>query len=322
MKELKNKKKLLVTLADENFVKQAKQLFSSVYWNAGWEGDYMLLAHEIPDEKLKWFKERNILVKQCQSIPTIQKDRDTKWPLTVFSKFYLFSPEFKKWDNIIFLDADMIVRASLDRLIEIKKFAAVKTIGWSLKYFFFCPKNKKDLYKNLIENYSLTENGFNTGLMVFNTSIIKKNTLSKLIYLAQLYNPLNFHSMEEPIFNLLFYKQWQKLPRVYNIYSDKTKGIIIHPVKSHYRPWDKASPLYKEWTNNLKKADLINLNQRPPAKEVWSNTKIGFYIIYLKIRDLFFYIFSQIDKLIGQFGLFLKKHWPKLYLQLKKLKKE
>ena len=46
------KKNLLVTLADENYIDRAKQLFSSVYFNAGWKGDYMLLAHEIPEEKL------------------------------------------------------------------------------------------------------------------------------------------------------------------------------------------------------------------------------------------------------------------------------
>ena len=41
----------MVTLADENYIDQAKQLFSSVYWNSGWKGDYMLLAHNIPESK-------------------------------------------------------------------------------------------------------------------------------------------------------------------------------------------------------------------------------------------------------------------------------
>jgi len=30
----KLKKNVLITLADENYIDQAKQLFSSVYWNA------------------------------------------------------------------------------------------------------------------------------------------------------------------------------------------------------------------------------------------------------------------------------------------------
>ena len=59
---------LLVTLADETYIDQAKQLFSSVYWNARWKGDYMLLSHNIPNEKLNWFKNKGILIKKCKSI--------------------------------------------------------------------------------------------------------------------------------------------------------------------------------------------------------------------------------------------------------------
>ena len=54
----KTKKNLLVTLAGKNYIKQAKQLFSSVYWNAGWKGDYMLLSYKIPEKELKWFKKK------------------------------------------------------------------------------------------------------------------------------------------------------------------------------------------------------------------------------------------------------------------------
>ena len=106
---MKDKKNLLVTLADRNYVEQARQLFSSVYWNAGWKGDYMLLAHEIPEEQLKWFREKGILIKKCKPFYD-KKGR----PKTVLSKFYLFTPYFKKWRNIIYLDADVIVRASLE----------------------------------------------------------------------------------------------------------------------------------------------------------------------------------------------------------------
>jgi hypothetical protein len=48
---------LLVAIADANHIDQAKQLFSSVYFNAGWKGDYMLMAHEIPEKELLWFRD-------------------------------------------------------------------------------------------------------------------------------------------------------------------------------------------------------------------------------------------------------------------------
>ena len=88
------KKNLLVTLADENYLERAKQLFSSVYWNAGWKGDYMLLAHEVPEEKLKWFRDKGILVKKCKAI---YNKEIVGWPTMVLSKFYLFTPYFKRW---------------------------------------------------------------------------------------------------------------------------------------------------------------------------------------------------------------------------------
>ena len=85
---MKNKKNLLVTLADENYIEQAKQLFSSVYHNSGWKGDYMLLSHEIPESKLKWFRDKGILVKKCESI-TNRNFRPFSDCLPIFKQDYL-----------------------------------------------------------------------------------------------------------------------------------------------------------------------------------------------------------------------------------------
>ncbi|HZL42655.1 MAG TPA: hypothetical protein VFD66_05190, partial [Verrucomicrobiae bacterium] len=57
-----------MTLADRNFLPQAKQLFSSVYWNAGWAGDYMLLAHEVPEDQLQWFQDKGILIRNVKPL--------------------------------------------------------------------------------------------------------------------------------------------------------------------------------------------------------------------------------------------------------------
>jgi hypothetical protein len=44
------KKNLLVTLATKDYILLAKQLFSSVYFNAGWKDDYMLLACQVSEK--------------------------------------------------------------------------------------------------------------------------------------------------------------------------------------------------------------------------------------------------------------------------------
>ena len=71
----------------------------------------MLLAHEIPEKDLKWFRDKGILIRKCDSL--IKKLEYTYWdyPSGALDKFYLFTPEFKKWKNIIvYLDADIIIR--------------------------------------------------------------------------------------------------------------------------------------------------------------------------------------------------------------------
>ena len=112
---IKNKK-LLVTLANESYLDQAKQLFSSVYFNAGWDGDYMLLAHDIPEEKLVWFRDKGILIKKCS--PIVRDNYKGIVSQAAFSKFYLFETDMKKWEKIIFLDGDIIVKNCLTDILE------------------------------------------------------------------------------------------------------------------------------------------------------------------------------------------------------------
>ncbi|MGA2418350.1 MAG: glycosyltransferase, partial [Candidatus Staskawiczbacteria bacterium] len=189
------KNNLLVTLADENFVDQAKQLFSSVYYNAGWKGDYMLLAYKIPDKDLEWFFNKGILVKKCEPIfkdNELQKlcdnspeDRSDEWPNIASSKFYLFTPEFKKWQNIIFLDADIIVRAPLDELTKVKGFSASYNRDFRLNTEFsekhqITTKDQQALYQKLKNSFNLKEKAFNSGVMAFNTKIIQEDKVNNL----------------------------------------------------------------------------------------------------------------------------------------------
>jgi len=339
---IKMKKNLLVTLADRNYIDQAKQLFSSVYWNAGWKGDYMLLAHEIPEKELKWFRDKGILIKKCK--PPYDKQFPI-WPSCVLNKFYLFTSYFKKWKNIIFLDADIIVRASLNELTKIKGFAAASA-GKLLKMFIGSlhariSKIDKQILKKLKENYDLKEHGFNTGVMAFSTDLIKKNTFSKLKKLFEFYNEVGA-AAEQPIINLLFYKKWIKLPTIYNINPcsinhyvnikpEKIKGIILH--FNRYRPWDPRNYFYKEWNYNLDKAELINLNKIPSNIKKWTKQEIKNYLLYLKKRQIKYsykYFFWKtnlytkrfIDKNIGLFGIFLKNNFPRLYFKIKRLENE
>lgn len=85
----------------------------------------MLLAYQIPEKELRWFKEKGILVKQCKPFHTERAKAKRPFNARISTlKFFLFTSEFKKWQNIIYLDSDIIVRAPLDALTKIKGFAA------------------------------------------------------------------------------------------------------------------------------------------------------------------------------------------------------
>jgi len=324
------KENLLVTLADRNYVEQAKQLFSSVYWNAGWKGDYMLLAHEIPEKDLKWFRDKGILIKKCKPL----YDKMTgSYPPVVFDKFYLFTPEFKKWKNIIYLDADIIVRASIDNLADIKGIASSSPLGQKLKFHFYSEDNNDEI-KEITANYNLNKRPFNSAMMFFSTSIIQDDTFEKIFSLFNRYK--NISLGDDPIINLFFYEKWINLPPVYNVcvnYFQKyfpKKGIILHFARSSDRvklPSEKDNIFYNEWKRNLEKAEFIDLNKIPEGRK-FTKFEIFRYSLYLRITDytcrtskkISVYLANAPDRLIGQIGILIKKINPRLYYKLKKIK--
>jgi lipopolysaccharide biosynthesis glycosyltransferase len=346
------KRNLLVTLADQNYINQAKQLFSSVYFNAGWEGDYMLFAHEIPEEELKWFTDKGILIKKCASLLTEAEIGNR--PVTVLSKFYLFTPEFKKWQNIVYLDADIIVRASLNELTNIRGLAVHRCDNFGRQ--FVKPRSmlldteswkiNMKLFDELKRNYDLREEGLNSGVMAFSSDIIEEDTFAKLKRLSELYGKISKYG-EQPILNLFFYKKFTLLPsgfvynfldinymlRSCNIEPDKIMGIILH-FNSPSKPWLPKIPFYKEWETNLSRADLIDLKKVLPPRESWTGEEIAKYFLYLRKRfnlhfhrHIFWRISCFVDKILelidtnlGLAGIFLKKHYPKLYFRLRKIK--
>lgn len=301
---------LFVTIADQKYLKPAKQLFSSVYFNAGWRGDYLLLAHNIKDHDLLWFKKRGIVVKKCQVTKVI-----LPFPAVYLSVGELFKEFFRKWKTIIFIEGDTTVRASLDRLLSVRGFAAIKdSYSVKLEHQFFNAEeitngtkrvtlrtnqyvNKKtslNALNELKQNYDLSALSFNAGVMVFNSEIINKDTYKSLSNLTNCYKEISFYGMQG-IFNLLFYKNWTPLPQVYNVYAylthqdtryslplDKIIGIVIHYAGSvsYKKPWNSFNYLYKEWLNNLKKADNINLKKRLKPLRSWSYIEILFGEVY------------------------------------------
>ena len=308
----KQKKSLIVTLADENYIKQAKQLFSSVYFNAGWKGDYMLLSHEIPEKDLKWFRKKGILIKKCKPL----KKTDKRWATHIFlDKFYLFTPKFKKWNVIVYLDADIIVRGSLNELTKVNGFSAVRDINNNKISVNF--EGDEEEISKLNSIYCLNKEGFNAGVLAINTRIIKKETFDDLIKLNKKYSKISAFG-DQPILNIYFQEIINFLPTRFNFYIPKstsfiekvivlpkTKANVLHFCGKNEKPWFKENHFYREWVSNLEKAELINLKETQKQKMLNRNDIcISPYIIYLKL-----------DNLIGKIGKILRKLLNRLKLE-------
>jgi lipopolysaccharide biosynthesis glycosyltransferase len=323
-----SKKNVLVTLADKNFIPQAKQLFSSAYWNGGWQGDFLLLAHEIPEEDLRWFREKGILVFPCKALSE-KSIAGVEHPSVVLDKFYLFTPFFKKWKRVIFLDADIIIRASLEELVHIEEpFSSPNAHGTSLRQEFI-KRNKanRKLFKTLERKYPLFGRAFNSGIMAIKTGNVEADSFEKLMNLYQRFGTLNKYG-EEATINLLFYRKWHRISDLFNVYPfrthrayrmpyEKMEGIIFHFVREVMaKPWLPASFFHDEWVRNLEKADAIDIAHPREPQDIWTIERKRRYLRSLALRKFITYyrpIFYFFDWLVGKVGLCIKKLSPTLY---------
>ena len=314
---MNNKKDLIVTLADANFIDQAKQLFSSVYFKAGWQGDYLLITHNLSSQDKAWFESRGIIVYD----PPLLSDEsfsEKSYPPVLFSKFYLFTSYFKKWRKIVFLDADIIVQSSLDYLLQFDKISATKAITLRLKDEF---SKQKKLSHDFKRTYNLKSTAFGTGVFVLDTDLIKEDTFTSIMTLHNQFKDICQYG-EESILNLYFYKKWHKLPIIFNaapwylekfygLKTNKFTAVIIHFNCYLIKPWNKESSYYKEWLDNLLLADKIDTSRPVHAAYQLSPVYLRRYLRLLKFKR--FVCWLKLDHQIGELGLLIERKMPSLY---------
>jgi lipopolysaccharide biosynthesis glycosyltransferase len=306
---MKTKKNLLVTAADKNYINQAKQLFSSAYWNGGWKGDYMLLSHNIPEKDLDWFRNKGILIYRCK--PITRKGWKL-WSNAAMDRFYLFTPEFKKWEHIIYLDGDIIIRGNLERLTNLNGFWAAKDGQETLN------NGIRNIKKFLKGGYDLKGKYFNSGVFAFSTDIINNGEIFKNLNKLWKKYKKECKFPDQTILNLYFQNKWKELSPIYNfcpvnyyyndIINDDLNAIIMH-FRIPKKPWEnKKSHFYPEWKKYLDKAEGIDLSIIQKGRKVKPLP-----IMYNKI--------FQSKKIVrnnslGKIGLFIKRYNPKIYYYL------
>jgi lipopolysaccharide biosynthesis glycosyltransferase len=281
------KDNVLITLADSNYIDQAKQLFSSAYLNAGWDGDYLLLAHNIPEDKLDWFRNKGIYIYKCKPLMQENVGKCRHHSSAVLSKFCLFDIYFKKWKKIVFFDADIIIAGSLEELKSLEGFSArVDFGGKCLRAQISSQSYLNDLTAighRLFDNYDIESASFNSGVMVINTDIICNNSFDIVFSLWKEYMHLSLFG-EQLIINLFMYGKWKPLPNRFNCYMllgmqprlffKNNQDVAVFHFIGEKKVWNVDNPLMSVWKSNLARAEDIDLRYVLPAKPQRSKEEI------------------------------------------------
>jgi hypothetical protein len=289
---------VLVTLADESFLPQAKQLLACVHFHAGWRGDLLLLAHDVPEPARAPFRDRGILVRACD--PWHRRERgDLYHPETVLSKFEVFAPDFRRWRNVLFLDADMMFWASLEPLARVRGFAAVperKPLSGQYSRGDADPA----LFAELSARFDLARPAFNSGLLAFRTAdAIRDDTVAELRRLFLRYTAVQAHPLgDQPALNLHFQGRWRRLPDFWAALRDRPEKhfFVAHErlrvIGRHFagppRPWEPDHPLHAEWSANLARFEVLDARVKQPPREAWSPARVHGYDAWLHARRALF----------------------------------
>lgn len=291
---------VFVTLADAHYVEQAKQLFSSLYFNAGWPGDYLLLAHDIVEDDLEWFEKRGIIVERCEPL---YSGKLGGMPAVLTSKLYLFRREIRHWRNVVYCDADATVRASLDGLCELQGFWSITDASrWLDTQILTRASSAKRglstarfsrLEQELRGRVDFLAPPFCAGFFVFSTDVVDDGTFDRLKTTLDRYHSISRYG-DQLAFNLFFGERWQRLSPVYNVQlrgehnqwrlpPSEVDGIILHFISSE-KPWLTRNAFFREWCDNLSRANEIDLSSRPPGV-VWSPERLARTTRVLEERD-------------------------------------
>jgi lipopolysaccharide biosynthesis glycosyltransferase len=251
-------KKVLVLISNELYLDKTKAAIHMARTIGEWKYEILLMHINCEPKSLQWFESQGV---QLQKVEDIYNNDIT------LLKFYLFHTRMKKWDQVVFLDVDILIRGSIDPLSEVKGFGAVKgyvlpkmLTRWKTPHSFDFPKNY-DLpkeYEDFLKSIE-DEPALNGGLYAFSTDIIEPNTFNDLLDLLEKYKPIVRY--EEGILGFYFLGKENWLDNTWNFpitaYHDKkhSKVKILHFFGKQKGPW-RGPPKYKDqWEKHYYKVN-------------------------------------------------------------------
>jgi hypothetical protein len=281
---------VLAVLADEGYLDPARQILANVHFDAGWRGDLLLLAEDVPEPKLAPFRERGVLVHRISRWHP--EPRIGNRSSTLLSKFQLFTPFFRRWRNVVYVDSDMLFDASLERLARVRGLWAVSD-RHDLAWQFGGGAADPEAWRELCARFDPSAEAFNTGLLAFSTDLIGDDALDALHGLFRRYGRMQVNA-DQSLLNLHFYRRWQRLPdfwaamrnmpaRHFGVPKDRFRVIGRH-FPGRPALWDPAHPQHERWRSNLARFDTLDARRPQPPRAAWSGFEIWRTWHWLRLR--------------------------------------
>jgi lipopolysaccharide biosynthesis glycosyltransferase len=238
-------KKLVLLGTDENYLTHIKYNINNIRDKHG-EIDICIIYDENKQDLIKpHLQKYNVLFLPIKSQNNKTFDR------AYHLKYHVFENYFKNWDKILYLDCDTMVFENLDKLFNLLNNDIKLIVDFEknkIKDFFttWSPRSSlnEEYYKLLEEEIDINRNGFNAGILLYDTSIIESDTINQLYYLDKKYEIINKHvekGSDQPIINILYSKIAHQIPNNYfsfwTLYNNNN-------VASHFCRWDPP------WANN------------------------------------------------------------------------
>jgi len=249
----KNSKTAICFVADFKYLfKNFKRIHTQLVNNGKFKGDVIIITSLLSPtflisiirknknvqvlrfKKIRFSKQAENILSNLNTNPNRHNTKRFQW-----QKLNVFHTALKKWVFIFYLDINMIIHHDINLILNklpINKIYA-RCDGYPdykrILESQFEKNNEK--FKELSQNFDLSINNyFQTGVLYFDTSIIKKNTLRDLIELVNKF-PISITN-EQGILNLyfIFIKNiYQELPVkveggiTYQYWNSNTEKIII-----------------------------------------------------------------------------------------------
>jgi len=248
-------KRVIVLVADDNYVDHAKALVMCCKKYGSWIDDFAFVCPS-NSRAAETFSQKGFKVCLREAESFLQK-------------FYVFDDFFRQWDQVLYMDCDVIVQSDLYRLFSLlassEKPILMDTEDLTTLETFWRDEHKirnAPLYARMqLEFPHITQRTFNSAFMLFRPNELPVNTVNKLFAVQTWVSPANVINSEkdscgilrgggtdQQIINLVLYSYIAAIPSKFVCYwaFDEGESRVVPsrgwtgteiPVALHYSRW-------------------------------------------------------------------------------------